>query len=404
MRDRTTTSGWFVPKISVLIPYRARPDNLRIALEAIARQTMRRSDFEVVIGSLDQSPEYLEIISAYFDRIDLVSVMTGGGWHGPRARNMALRQASGKVIVFVEADIVLPADFLQRLVDEHFSGPGQVCVIGELIGYADDVEVGEVEIRPLDYYLDQLADISALPASERDSRLAFTDPPMYWPLGWGALIAVTRSVVVENEVWFDEAFIGWGIHDQEWALQLEMAGVPMVFARGLTAVHMPHARELTVNFGPQFRANHMHLLRKWPIKQVELVLAYGWRGALERHDEILADVRATIGVDREFCVLSCDVAGETVVLIGVIRQASTGAVLTDVAAVVPGAVVTEVLPLLGRLLPFEDDSAARCVVLPEVRRLSGRMPMRVFEEASRVGPVEVADRHPSLSAADTVKP
>ena len=42
-------------KLSVCIPYKARLDNLKIALEALAQQTMHARDFEVMIGVMEHS-------------------------------------------------------------------------------------------------------------------------------------------------------------------------------------------------------------------------------------------------------------------------------------------------------------------------------------------------------------
>ena len=58
-------------KLSVCIPYKARLDNLGIALEALARQTMSAADFEVIIGAMEYSSELIELCARFSDRLNL---------------------------------------------------------------------------------------------------------------------------------------------------------------------------------------------------------------------------------------------------------------------------------------------------------------------------------------------
>jgi hypothetical protein len=74
-------------------------DNLKIALEALARQTMNVDDFEVVIGAMEYSTELIAAVSAFCDRLNLVTVCSAREFHIPRARNLAMRSATGDVVV-----------------------------------------------------------------------------------------------------------------------------------------------------------------------------------------------------------------------------------------------------------------------------------------------------------------
>ncbi len=61
-------------RISVVIPYRERASNLRLALSALAEQTLSVTDFEVVLGVLDDSGEHAAICREFTGRLDVVTV------------------------------------------------------------------------------------------------------------------------------------------------------------------------------------------------------------------------------------------------------------------------------------------------------------------------------------------
>ena len=70
-------------RLSVCIPYKPRLDNLGIALEALARQTMSAADFEVIIGAMEYSGEFIAACSGYRDRLNLVTVCSSREFHIP---------------------------------------------------------------------------------------------------------------------------------------------------------------------------------------------------------------------------------------------------------------------------------------------------------------------------------
>lgn len=68
-------------KVSVRIPDKDRLDNLRIALEALTRQTMRARHFEVIIGATGYSTELIAATSVFCDRLDIVTVSSSREFH-----------------------------------------------------------------------------------------------------------------------------------------------------------------------------------------------------------------------------------------------------------------------------------------------------------------------------------
>ena len=66
-------------KFSVVIPYRRREDNIRVVFESLAEQTMDRSRFEVIVGAIEYSEEFIRICQEFTDRLTIITVMGRGG-------------------------------------------------------------------------------------------------------------------------------------------------------------------------------------------------------------------------------------------------------------------------------------------------------------------------------------
>jgi glycosyltransferase involved in cell wall biosynthesis len=137
-------------KLSVCIPYKARLDNLGIALEALARQTMDAADFEVIIGAMEYSTELIALCAGFRERLNLVTVCSSREFHIPRARNLAMRNATGEVVVQIDADTMLAPQALKRLYDYCFAFGQRGCAVGQVVGYDNNTggDIDSVELRP----------------------------------------------------------------------------------------------------------------------------------------------------------------------------------------------------------------------------------------------------------------
>ena len=152
-------------KLSVCIPYKARLDNLGIALEALARQTMGAADFEVIIGAMEYSTELIALCAGFRDRLNLVTVRSSREFHIPRARNLAMRNATGEVVVQIDADTMLAPEALQRLYDYCFAFGQRGCAVGQVVGYDNNTggDIDSVELRPYEEHLAALRDMASAP-------------------------------------------------------------------------------------------------------------------------------------------------------------------------------------------------------------------------------------------------
>ncbi|WP_045743982.1 glycosyltransferase family 2 protein [Actinoplanes rectilineatus] len=336
-------------RISVVVPYRGRGVNLRIALAALADQR-DPGEVEVILGVLDDD-EMDGIHREFRDRLDLVIVRGSGPWRVAAARNLALRQASGRTVVLMDADMALPPGCLRDLREAH---DGTACLVGQMVDYDNNTgDVSSVDVRPYEHHRKILEDLQETGPGDLDPRMR-TPHVIPWSFAWTALIALPRAAAVD----FDEHFAGYGVEDLEWAYRVARVGTPIVMGERFFGLHLPHVRDVAANRrteGPNYR----YFLRTWPDHDVELACAFGDFEA----NELATDFREVIG-GREFVV-----AREG-------RRLTVGADVTRKA--------DETLPLVGLALPYDDHSLDGVTIGEEITRLPARYRDKVLAEARRV--------------------
>jgi hypothetical protein len=386
-------------RLSLAIPYRQRLDNLRVTLEGIARQTLDPSAFEVVVAVMEYSEEYVALCREYGDRLDIVSVMSARPFTIPRARNVAMRQASGPVIVHMDADTLLGPQALQRMYDRHFAFGQGACVAGKVVGYGNnDASVDSVDFLPYERYESALAELEGGRGAAVDLRFQ-DDHVIPWAFAWTGLIALSAACVREHDLFFDEEFDGWGVDDLEWGYRVSMAGIPILLQHEVCAIHLPHTRDMFANQVTE-QQNYRRFLRKWPSPDVELAHAFGDVEANRIFLEFQEELRALDG-GRPLGTVRGTVDGRDVLFVGALFDRHRRLADEHVAAVLDDASVAEMLPLAGLALPYDEQSVDECRVLPRIARFSDRYWDAVCAEAHRVSSAVVVPARVDVRPAAT---
>ncbi|TDC85504.1 glycosyltransferase family 2 protein [Micromonospora sp. KC606] len=372
------------PKLSLIVPYERRLDNLRLALQGLASQTMPRSDFEVVVGTTKYDDDYVAACREVLDRVDLVTIMSDERFEIPRARNIAMRQARGEVIVHIDADTLLPPDALQRLYERHYAFGQSACVVGQVVGYGNNYE-GDVEhvvTEPIDIWRKRLAELHGIADRPLDPRFQ-VEHVIPWSFAWTGLLALPTRLVREHDLYFDESFVGWGVDDIEWGYRIAATGTPIVLRPDVYAIHLPHVRDSAANFVTE-AVTYRQFLGKWPGPDVELAAAFSDLDANGLYLDYLAEVRNVLP-DGADLLGTVRVTTDTATLfLGVPLDRGHRIVDPEVADAARSAASVEILPLAGLALPYEDASTTSCHVLPTINGLSARYAAKVRATARRV--------------------
>ncbi|MDT0301638.1 glycosyltransferase family 2 protein [Streptomonospora wellingtoniae] len=102
--------------VSVVVPTHNGSRGLLRGLESLRRQSLRRERFEVLYvddGSTDGTAELLDAETAGDPNVEVVRI-DGSGWPG-RPRNVGVRKARGRYVLFMDDDDRLGPEALQRL-------------------------------------------------------------------------------------------------------------------------------------------------------------------------------------------------------------------------------------------------------------------------------------------------
>ena len=370
-------------KLSVCIPYKARLDNLAIALEALARQTIPAADFEVIVGAMEYSTALIELCDGFSDRLNLVAVCSAREFHIPRARNLAMRSATGEVVVQIDADTMLAPDALQRLFDYNFAFGQRVCAVGQVVGYDNNTggDIESVELRPYDQHLAALRGMAAAPGWPADPRFQ-VEHNIPWAFAWTGLIALPAAAVTGDRLWFDETFMGWGNDDLEWGYRVCASGIPIVLRPDVYGLHLPHTRNATANRRTG-QANADRFLRKWPARDVELVRLAGDTRANGLWPDYLTALAEASGA-AGFGVAAGVADGGTALHLGVPVDSAGDPVSREHLSDFDVAAGVSVLPLTGFGLPYDTGEVACCRVGSRIQRLPAGYRDAVLAEAERV--------------------
>ncbi len=118
--------GFFMVKISVIIPVYNVEKYLKECLESVLNQTF--SDFELICvndGSTDGSLEILEEYAKKDDRIRIISQENKGQG---AARNIGIKNASGEYILFTDSDDFIDLNTLKLTYDNILSNDSDIVM------------------------------------------------------------------------------------------------------------------------------------------------------------------------------------------------------------------------------------------------------------------------------------
>lgn len=99
------------PLVSIIMPAWNRADTISKAIRSIQRQTL--SNWELIVvddGSTDSTREVVKLIASVDKRIQIIPAAHGGV---SAARNIGLREATGKWVSFLDTDNEWPGDYLE---------------------------------------------------------------------------------------------------------------------------------------------------------------------------------------------------------------------------------------------------------------------------------------------------
>lgn len=202
-----------LPYISVIVPVYNGRDFLTKCLDELFSSSYR--DFEVLVVndcSTDDSPEIAADKGA---RVISTSRRSGPG----AARNLAAERAVGEILMFVDADVVVKSDTLERIASRFKDQPG----ISALFGSYDD-EPAEKN------FLSQYKNLQHHFVHQHSNSDASTF--------WSGLGAMRRAVFLQHHGFDHKKFSEPSIEDIDLGSRLCAAGQRILLDREIQAKHL----------------------------------------------------------------------------------------------------------------------------------------------------------------------
>ncbi len=200
-------------RLSVVIPSWNDLPQLKRCLTSLRQQDLTREQFQIVIvddGSTDGTADWLRRQS------DVTAVVLEHNSGRSAARNAGLRQATGEQIVFLDADLTVPEDYLSTHLEQAESG---VVSLGRIRFAEDSGRTG------FQRYMETRGAFK-----HRDGSSL---PPRYFV----TCNAMVPHVLLDSVDGFDERMRQWGGEDMDMGLRLAQKGARFSFNSRALAYH-----------------------------------------------------------------------------------------------------------------------------------------------------------------------
>ncbi len=250
------------PTVGVAVIAANRHQHLERTMASLGRQT--RPPDQVVVVDLGSSPPLRNVLAGRpeVEVVELAGPGEGavrGPWPLARARNTAAAALGTDVLVFLDVDCIAAPDLVAT-----YEGAARAALGGLLCGpvrylhqgWSDDVADREPGLALLEERSDPHP---VRPELAADELVVSGDHERFWSLAFG----------VASSVWsdlggFDEAYVGYGGEDTDFALRARTAGVPLAWFGGGTAFHQWHpATRHDPGRVPEIVANARRFRHRW---------------------------------------------------------------------------------------------------------------------------------------------
>ncbi len=372
-------------KISIVIPYCNRINTLKYVLKALNAQTMDKKDFEIIVGCLEYSTELLDFVKKELSNLNLVLVMTNDSWNVSRARNIAIKEAIGDLIVFLDADILVQTKYLELTYQTYLSSDDPLFILGQTRDYDEGIDVNKSTMLAYEHYFENFLQKTAADVNLPQDVRWETEHHIEWALGWSANISLSREFLMEKDLLFDQNFKDWGVEDIEWAYRVVRAGAKIHFSREIWAIHLPHLRNVEKNHYTE-KVNFKKMLYKWPALDVEIITTFGDIKGNQRFNEVMDNIsRVTTDQCKDICTIEFKDSHQNKYLyVG----ACTGKDKTIHHNFLPDELksysISKILPLLGISLPYTDNSIKKIFYSPEIELFDEPIKKLLDTETKRI--------------------
>ncbi len=227
--------------LSVIVVVYNQPESLKLVLRSLLAQDFSGT-YEIIVTDDGSSPELFRTCYTEFDKS---SIPIKYVWQQHRhfraavARNNGISISRGKILLFLDGDLVPALDTIRKHVEAHTSP--KMIVAGNRKWRGNIASIPSLPGRPAEEIIKFLEGWSADEKSkqreevERQRRKQW----LFSPYPWRACFSGNVSVEWSPDVWFDQNFLGWGPEDWEFSHRLcTKYGYTPVYRDDITTYHL----------------------------------------------------------------------------------------------------------------------------------------------------------------------
>lgn len=251
--------------LSIVIPTFNRCSILRRTMEALLCQDAGTEDFEIIVIDDGSSDDTFQVVSDLKGMSSVEVRYLHQENRGPgAARNYGLQEARGKIVLFVDDDIVgMPSMLAEHLRYHRLYPSDKVAILGR-VELAPEMPPTPLNLRHLVFRWDSIADGQELS----------------WQYFITCNISLKKSFLLENDLFFDEDLAGSGYEDTEIGYRCSIKGLRILYnAHALShhnyAVTLQGYLRMCEHYGGALAVIH----HKYPELKDELgdYLCFSWR-------------------------------------------------------------------------------------------------------------------------------
>lgn len=208
-------------KASIIIPCKNEGANVRMTVDSMLK-TMPDDGYEIIIVN-DSSTDGCCLFLKELVPAQQISLISSPGLGAARARNLGAQAARGEYLIFCDAHITVPEEWLENLLSNfHHPEVGAVSPAIASMEHPDHIGCGQT-------WNDRLETVWLPPLKIQGLKTV--------PLLPGGCLAV-RADIFRQVGGFDQGFIVWGYEDVELSLKLWLFGYKLYVNPSIIIQHL----------------------------------------------------------------------------------------------------------------------------------------------------------------------
>jgi glycosyltransferase involved in cell wall biosynthesis len=280
---------------SVIIPTFNREKFLRPTLQRLIQQEHNGLRYEIVVvdSGIDDTEQYVSSLKSG-SQVPIRYKKIANSKNRSNLRNTGAALAVGKVLIFLDNDMLVCPDFVQKHFLKHKIGESNIYM-----GVRRSLIRFEMNPFLMSLLINDFNNMASLPYYD-DVRLESVGPDLSLPVGWKYLFSHNFSV--KKDVFEDAGGFAidfgekWGFEDVELGYRLALKGSQFFIDNQIILYHQPHIEQSIVDQN-NYSDNAINFFTKHKnVNNELLVFSFKRHGQYTQHIQNLVDAKTPISI------------------------------------------------------------------------------------------------------------